>query len=176
MTGDDLLPFWELPVEVWEWFEEIEREHQRRNMKKFSESFMRTETIARICHEVNRIYCQSVGDKSQKPWDEAEQWQRDSAVMGVVFAITNPNATPADQHEAWLKDKLKDGWQYGPVKDAAKKEHPCIVPYEELGVIQQYKDKLFQTIVKAATSENHKAEQAGSASETKEATRPPNCL
>ena len=24
------------------------------------------------------------------------------------------------------------GWKYGPVRDELKKEHPCLVPYEDL--------------------------------------------
>lgn len=35
-------------------------------------------------------------------------------------------------HEVWAKNRIKDGWTYGPVRDDAKKEHPCLVPYEEL--------------------------------------------
>lgn len=41
--------------------------------------------IARVCHEANRGYCISMGDKSQLPWDEAPAWQRGSAVQGVKF-------------------------------------------------------------------------------------------
>jgi hypothetical protein len=41
--------------------------------------------IARVCHEVNRAYCTSLGDESQLPWDSAPQWQKDSAINGVRF-------------------------------------------------------------------------------------------
>lgn len=107
------------------------------------------ERIARACHEVNRAYCLSLGDSSQKPWSAADEWQRESAIKGVRFAIENPDATPADQHEAWWRDKIAAGWSYGPVKDAEKKEHPCCVPYEQLPVEQRTKDALFQAVVNA---------------------------
>ena len=106
--------------------------------------------IARICHEVNRAYCISLGDKSQKCWDDAEQWQRDSAIKGVQFAIDNPNASASAQHDSWLEQKKADGWKYGPVKDAEKKEHPCFVPYDLLPIEQQTKDYLFKAVVNAA--------------------------
>lgn len=107
------------------------------------------ESIAKVCHEANRAYCQSIGDNSQLPWEEAAAWQRESAIKGVEYALTNPDAPASAQHEAWLKDKLADGWKYGPVKDAEKKEHPCCVPYEELPVEQQKKDALFKAVVAA---------------------------
>ena len=113
---------------------------------------MTNEQIARVCHEANRAYCAAIGDTSQKPWDEADQWQRDSAINGVRFAISNPTAPASRQHYEWLVDKITDGWKYGPVKDAVKKEHPCIVSYEQLPVEQQLKDYLFKAVVAALSS------------------------
>lgn len=109
----------------------------------------RIEQIARICHEVNRVYCATIGDDSQKPWDGAEDWQRESAIDGVRYAINNPEATPRDQHEAWMLAKAAAGWKYGTVKDAATKEHPCMVSYLDLPLEQRLKDYLFRAIVDA---------------------------
>lgn len=105
--------------------------------------------IACICHETNRAYCQTIGDDSQKSWEEAEQWQRDSAIKGVQFSLENPHASASAQHESWLAEKERDGWKYGLVKDAEKKEHPCFVPYDQLPMEQRLKDHLFKAIVRA---------------------------
>lgn len=35
-------------------------------------------------------------------------------------------------HEVWAKNRLDQGWTYGPVRDDAKKETPCMVAYEDL--------------------------------------------
>ncbi len=35
-------------------------------------------------------------------------------------------------HENWAKQRIADGWRRGPVRDDAKKEHPSLVPYEDL--------------------------------------------
>ena len=109
----------------------------------------KVENIAKVCHEANRAYCQSIGDDSQLPWNEAAAWQRESAIKGVEYALANSDAPASAQHEAWLKDKLADGWVYGEVKDAAKKTHPCCVSYEQLPMEQQKKDALFKAIVNA---------------------------
>lgn len=105
--------------------------------------------IARVCHEVNRAYCASIGDLSQPAWEDAPEWQRQSAITGVKFTIDNPDAKPSASHESWLAEKKRDGWKYGPVKDPAKKEHPCFVPYEQLPAEQKSKDYLFQAVVRA---------------------------
>lgn len=105
--------------------------------------------IARVCHEVNRAYCEALGDTSQKKWDEAPQWQRTSAINGVEFHINNPNAGPENSHETWLKEKKDNGWSYGPVKNEERKEHPCFVPFNQLPVAQQAKDYIFRAVVHA---------------------------
>jgi len=103
--------------------------------------------IARVCHEVNRAICEASGDFSQKPWEDAERWQHDSAIQGVRFALANPGAPADAQHTAWMNDKLSKGWVVGPVKDAEAKIHPCLVPYDELPFEQRVKDHTFQAIV-----------------------------
>jgi RyR domain-containing protein len=111
------------------------------------------EQIARVCHEVNRAYCQSLGDISQPSWEKAPQWQRESAMTGVAAIVANPATTPEQSHEGWLEQKRAAGWTYGPVKDAEKKEHPCFVPYEQLPMEQRAKDYLFGAVVRTLAFE-----------------------
>jgi hypothetical protein len=107
------------------------------------------EQIAAVAHEANRAYCQTLGDNTQLPWAAAPEWQRKSAIDGVIFHITHADATPSASHECWLQEKEANGWKFGPVKDAEKKEHPCCVPFEALPPEQQAKDHLFRSIVRA---------------------------
>ncbi|MFA4974381.1 MAG: RyR domain-containing protein [bacterium] len=108
---------------------------------------VKIETCARAAHEANRAYCIALGDTSQPAWDEAPDWQKSSARNGVVGAL-NGN-TPEQSHEGWMAEKLAGGWKYGPVKDPAKKEHPCFVPYAELPPEQRAKDSIFLAVVRA---------------------------
>jgi hypothetical protein len=109
--------------------------------------------IARVAHETNRTYCATTGDPSQQRWDIAPEWQRKSAIEGVIFhlRILRAGAVPAPSasHESWLETKRREGWRYGPVKRPDIKEHPCFVPYAELPPTQKLKDYLFGAIVKA---------------------------
>lgn len=106
------------------------------------------EQCARICHEVNKTYCESIGDNSQKSWNSTLVWQRNSAMNGVEFHLKNPDSTPEDSHVNWMKEKKETGWILGSVKDTIKKEHPCMIPYKDLPKEQQVKDSLFIAIVK----------------------------
>jgi hypothetical protein len=108
---------------------------------------MNKEDVAQVAHEINKAYCESIGDQSQPSWDDAPEWQKSSAINGVQFHLDNPDAAPSHSHESWLKQKQEEGWKYGPVKDPAKKEHPCYVPYDELPTEQKSKDFLFKQIV-----------------------------
>lgn len=107
------------------------------------------EKIARVCHEANRGYCEALGDYSQLPWDSAPEWQKKSAIIGVMMHIDHPDAGPGASHESWAKQKIDDGWKYGDIKDPEKKTHPCLVYFEELTKEQQAKDYIFKAIVNA---------------------------
>jgi hypothetical protein len=37
-----------------------------------------------------------------------------------------------NNHDLWAQQRIRDGWRYGPKRDDAKKEHPDLVPYEDL--------------------------------------------
>jgi len=105
--------------------------------------------VARVAHEVNRAYCEAIGEHPPQPaWEDAPAWQVDSAMAGVNLHWTQ-DLGPEASHEAWMAHKLADGWTYGPVKDADKKTHPCLVPFDELPLEQRVKDYLFRAVVRA---------------------------
>lgn len=110
---------------------------------------LKPEAIAYVAHELNRAYCVVLGDHSQVVWEDAPYWQRQSAINGVKFHLENPDATESHSHETWMQEKIDAGWKYGPTKDPDKKEHPCIVPFDELPLEQQIKDRLFKQTVDA---------------------------
>tara|TARA_R110000851_G_scaffold9579_2_gene35540 strand:- start:12 stop:644 length:633 start_codon:yes stop_codon:yes gene_type:complete len=105
------------------------------------------EQMAKMCHDVNRAYCQALGDYSQVPWEIADAHLKLSATNGVMFHVENPNATPSASHENWATEKYAAGWVYGKVKDATIKTHPCLMAFDALPVEQQAKDFLFRQTV-----------------------------
>ena len=73
---------------------------------------------------------------NEQPTDD----QLQSLLNGVRFALANPDRTAEQNHDNWMQYKIAQGWVYGPVKDAEKKEHPDLVPFKELPDIEQRKD------------------------------------
>ncbi len=49
---------------------------------------------------------------------------------GPIVELTELLAKNA--HENWARQRISDGWRYGPRRDDAKKEHPSLIPYEQL--------------------------------------------
>ena len=108
---------------------------------------MTKEQIAQVAHEVNKAYCQAIGDYSQVSWADAPQWQKDSAISGVNFHLENPDKGPEDAHAEWARHKIAEGWSYGPEKDVFKKQHPALIEYSKLPVEIKAKDYFFRQIV-----------------------------
>lgn len=105
------------------------------------------EKIARVAHELNKVWCEFNGDHSQPDWQDAPEWQRSSAILGVQFHLENPDAGDSASHDEWMRVKLEDGWRYGPTKDPVAKTHPCLVEFEALSSEQRFKDTLFRSTV-----------------------------
>lgn len=109
------------------------------------------EAIARICHEANRAWCEHHGDFSQKVWEEAPLWARQSAFSGVKAIVDDwtfgEEISAEKSHSRWVDHKKRLGWQYAPVKDAERKVHPCMVPWQDLSDRDKRKDVLFTQIV-----------------------------
>lgn len=110
---------------------------------------MNIREIAAVCHEANRALCTEQGDFSQPVWNDAPDWQVDSAILGVEFHVSNPEASDSASHDSWSAQKVADGWVYGEIKDPEAKTHPCLVAFEQLPPEQQVKDALFRSIVHA---------------------------
>lgn len=108
---------------------------------------MNIEQIAKVAHEINMAYCAALGDMTQKSWENAPDWQKESAVAGVRFHLGNPDASPSASHDSWLAQKRADGWAYGEIKDEHAKEHPCFVEFDDLPAEQKAKDFLFRQVV-----------------------------
>lgn len=108
--------------------------------------------IAQVCHEVNKAYCESLGDTTQVDWEHAPDWQKLSLVDGVLFHQYNPEAGPDASHNNWMAKKEAEGWSYGKVKSTSSKKHPCMVPYDKLPDEQKSKDFIFRQVVRSLSN------------------------
>lgn len=44
-------------------------------------------------------------------------------------------------HEVWAQSRISQGWTYGAERSDALKQHPCLVPYNELPEIEKAYDR-----------------------------------
>jgi hypothetical protein len=117
----------------------------------YTKTFERfVEMAAKAAHEANRGYCTAIGDQVPPPWDQASEAQRNGMKAGVRLHFNSPTPiTPEQSHEAWMKSKLDQGWQWGPEKDEEVKLHPNLKPYRELPEVQRAKDFIFGHVVRS---------------------------
>jgi RyR domain len=44
-------------------------------------------------------------------------------------------------HEVWARERIAQGWRFGKERNDARKEHPCLVPYEQLPESEKVYDR-----------------------------------
>lgn len=106
--------------------------------------------LAELCHEANRKYRELIGENPGPCWKDAPVEMVHSTMNGVHWRLMHPDASPSAQHEEWYRQKLADGWQYGPLKDPEARLHPCMVEYAKLPIEQRTKDYIFICTIAAA--------------------------
>ncbi len=62
-------------------------------------------------------------------------------LRGLVEKLAQNN------HDHWARQRIQEGWRYGPRRDDNKKEHPDLVPYEQLPESEKEYDR--KTVVEA---------------------------
>lgn len=80
-------------------------------------------------------------------------------LAGDILELTEVLAKNA--HDVWAKQRLADGWTYGPQRDDANKKHPCLVPYEQLPESEkEYDRKAAMETVKAIIALGYRISRA----------------
>ncbi len=60
------------------------------------------------------------------------------------------SGSPAELHGGWVQAYIGMGWSYGEVYDPTAKTHPDMVPYNQLGQLEQDKDAVFVALCEIA--------------------------
>lgn len=106
------------------------------------------EACARVGHEVYRA---ALGVSDMRAWDTAPEDDKAQARAATKEALSADvsKTTPAQWHAKWCAEKAADGWKYGPVIDVERKQHPNMLPYEQLPEEQRALDQLFVVAVES---------------------------
>ncbi len=46
-----------------------------------------------------------------------------------------------NNHDIWAQQRFAEGWRYGERRNDEQKEHPCLVPYEDLSEQEKEYDR-----------------------------------
>jgi hypothetical protein len=78
------------------------------------------------------------------PWAQREDAFK-RQFLGVIEQQCGPDreTSPEILHEQWRKAYVEMGWKHGEQYNAQLKMHPDLVPYDELGQLEQDKDSVF---------------------------------
>lgn len=60
------------------------------------------------------------------------------------------SASPEELHGSWMQAYFLMGWKYGEKYDRENKIHPDLVPYNQLGKLEQDKDSVFVALCEIA--------------------------
>lgn len=84
-------------------------------------------------------------------WAEREQAFRDQ-FLNVIERQCGPqrSSSPEELHGSWMQAYIDMGWVYGEKYDRENRIHPDMVPYSQLGKLEQDKDAVFVALCEIA--------------------------
>jgi hypothetical protein len=107
--------------------------------------------IAEVAHEAHAQLCEVLDPEGRwiPSWHELSAEAQVMILSGVEYVQTHPEVGADEIHENWIQDRRAQGWIHGVELDAGLKQHPGMVPFEELPFRDQLKDHMFIAIVTA---------------------------
>lgn len=84
-------------------------------------------------------------------WDDREEDFK-AQFLEVIERQCGPqrSTSPEELHGSWMQSYLSMGWVHGDDYDREKRIHPDLVPYAQLGQLEQDKDSVFVALCEIA--------------------------
>ena len=99
---------------------------------------------AEIAREVRVLLGEEQYD--QRIFSEADRQRRIDAMKKCAAEQT----TDAARHESWMQMHFGQGWKYGPELKPAEKEHPNLLPWDQLPASTRSKARIFDICARYA--------------------------
>ena len=78
------------------------------------------------------------------PWDKREEDFKEQFLKVIERQCgMSRSSSPEELHGSWMQAYYDRGWVYGEKYDAEKRIHPDLVPFDDLGTLEQDKDSVF---------------------------------
>ncbi|HZO69357.1 MAG TPA: RyR domain-containing protein [Kribbellaceae bacterium] len=111
-----------------------------------------TERRAIFVYEGARIAAAAAGAPIiPEPWSHRDEAFR-TQFLDVIDMMCGPDrkSSPEELHDDWVRAYDAMGWRHGWVRDVEAKTHPDMVPYDQLGQLEQDKDSVFVALCEIA--------------------------
>lgn len=111
-----------------------------------------TERRAKFIYEGARIAAEAAG----APIIPVPLEQREEAFKAQFFDVIERqcgpqrSTSPEELHGSWMQSYFAMGWVYGVTYNRERKIHPDLVPYLQLGRLEQDKDAVFMALCEIA--------------------------
>ena len=129
------------------------------------------EELAEAAHELYLVEARARGETPQtnssiRPWAELPEDLKDANRAQVAdipnklrqlgYDLAPGHGLPASEikktdaqieelsireHDRWMKDRIRHGWTYAPVRDNLRKLNPLLVPWDQLSEVEKEKDR-----------------------------------
>ena len=111
-----------------------------------------TERRAEFVYEAGRLAARAAGAPIiPASWSEREELFK-TQFLEVIDRQCGPlrSTSPEELHGSWMQAYVEMGWVYGDEYDRGAKTHPDMVPYAQLGQLEQDKDGVFVALCEIA--------------------------
>ena len=111
-----------------------------------------TERRARFVYDAARLAAQAASAPIVPVlWNEREEPFRKQFFKVIERQCGEQRSkSPEELHGSWMQAYFTMGWVYGSDYNREKKVHPDLVPYAELGQLEQDKDAVFVALCEIA--------------------------
>jgi len=120
----------------------VRLERERGVDQEANPSLVRWEELPETLKESNRRFAESVGGAVAKLGATLQPLRRSDSVGDAPIPPDRLEQLGRAEHDRWMRVLKEAGWTHtsGP-KDAAAKQHPLLVPWEELSEAEREKDR-----------------------------------
>ena len=111
-----------------------------------------TERRAKFVYDAARLAAEAAqASIIPEPWDDREDAFK-AQFLDVIERQCGEfrSASPEELHGSWVQAYVEMGWTYGTERDTVAKTHPDMVPYAQLGQLEQDKDAVFVALCEIA--------------------------
>lgn len=149
--GEDLEGGDELPEGMYELGTRTPEDDDRTNR----EMLLDAEEIAQIAHAAVVVYREMAGLDPEPSWGELSEedqlYRRILVLKDIMPGASNPDSHSFSGmlHDAWLAQKLRDSWTWGPSRDEEARTDPRILPYTHLTKAEQWVWVVFRDVCRA---------------------------